>query len=1210
MCVSNACIISDVSISINTFLSNELCSEFKISNGVFILEENSTRNIFIDKDHFKITGKENTIIECKQNAGLAFKYVSNIEIQNVTFHNCGMIFNSTSQYPKSTNTTLTSKAALLFEYCRNILLKSIILNSSDGVGIQIYNTVGEVKISHSTISENKIKESHSISGGGGIYIEFSLCNPGTKGKNCNLTDSNFTNNATYIIRLVQFIRNIGSTADPERTGMIRAGHHKHFAFGRGGGMSVNIIGNASYNVFKIVNCTFKENIAQFGAGMYITFQDSCYGNLLHVKDSQFISNKVIARKLDYTGTTGGGVMLDYVIYNNQEDNVMHNKAIFNNVTFETNAAFVGGGFSFHASKEYNVTKPTNSLHFIGCHWLSNKAKLGAAIDLSMLHLYENGEQVKPHFINCTFVNNTVTSFTIEDVNDTYGIKDDGSTNTSGGYWPGTGAMYLDVFTVIFEGNVTFVNNIGGAVVAINSVIDVNSNSTVNFSNNCAELGGALYLSGSSWISVSSHVQVLFINNSAYFGGAIYYQKNGEHDLISSANCFIRYADVTLTPDHWHNVTFLFFDNCVSTDYGGDAIHTTTIVDCAWNGSFNPRNDYVLKQIFIGWPNFNFSSSVNRCTNFIQTSARYINFETIKEIRVAPGQKFKFPFNALNDFNSSTVKTFLLYNNEKQVSLPIPVKQTNGTTSFKTSKINNSFYLQFETIDNRKHIGYITVKVKNCPMGFELKNDACECIAAIKSSSYEGLDFCEPDLLELYVRPGYWAGDVGGFFSTYTCPFSYCIQTSSSVALTNDSDVLCNNRMGRLCGDCKDGYGLSVGTLDCVNCTGSHVTAWIILITTTYVPITIVFILLLVLNINLVVGPIHSFIFFCQVFPAVTLNNNQWGDYSSAITVISDIHSVIMSVMSLKFGRYSTTNYCLFLNMGAMDYYLLQYVSALYPLFIMAIILSIIRYCPGCTPARYLWYAIRPCIKKIRNRISIKQTVIHGFIAFFLLTYANFVNISFQILAFAYFEDKIGHHNPVIVPFIQGTIEYFGEHHQPYAFIAILLLMIFGILPLLLLIVYPIILMVIAYFEWDTTSQVQTLRRWVPVYKLMPVYDTFWSEFKPDCQVFAGLYFLYRFLAFSLSSFSPIIYQTYFGISILFTIIMFLHAFIQPYKKQSYNRVDILMFAMISILNSFMLIQSFLELRMYLIALLKHIYGLQLYWLGFQLYLYQATLYTT
>ena len=281
-------------------------------------------------------------------------------------------------------------------------------------------------------------------------------------------------------------------------------------------------------------------------------------------------------------------------------------------------------------------------------------------------------------------------------------------------------------------------------------------------------------------------------------------------------------------------------------------------------------------------------------------------------------------------------------------------------------------------------------------------------------------------------------------------------------------------------------------------------------------------------------------------------------------------------MSLKFDLYFTTNYCLAPSMNAMDYYLLQYASALYPLLIMLIILSIIRYCPGCIPAKYLWYTIKPCVKAIRKRTSIQQTIIHGFITFMLLTYANFVNISFQILVFGYFEDKTGQHRTVIIPVWQGTMDYFGEHHLPYAVIAIFFLLIFGILPPLLLTLYPVILMIIAYFGWDNTRQVHMLRKWIPLYKLMPVFDTFWSEFKPNCQVFAGLYFLYRFLPFAFFAFFPTIFQIYFGVSISFIIIMFLHAFFQPYKKHLYNRVDLFIFAIIGIINSFYAYSGFLR----------------------------------
>ena len=64
-----------------------------------------------------------------------------------------MVFNSTSENPNSIDATLSSKAALLFEYCNNVTLTSITVNSSDGVGIQMYNTIGTISISHSVFSE-------------------------------------------------------------------------------------------------------------------------------------------------------------------------------------------------------------------------------------------------------------------------------------------------------------------------------------------------------------------------------------------------------------------------------------------------------------------------------------------------------------------------------------------------------------------------------------------------------------------------------------------------------------------------------------------------------------------------------------------------------------------------------------------------------------------------------------------------------------------------------------------------------------------------------------------------------------------------------------------------------------------------------------------------------------------------------------------------
>ena len=1172
------CNVNDSRVSLNTYFVNKSCSDIHLENGVYYLEEDKVTNMFEDANYIRLIGKENSTIHCHYNAGLAFRNVSNIVLQNVTFHNCGMKFNSTSVNPDSpNNTTLISKAALLIEYCHNLSLSFVTIENSSGVGIQIYNTIGDVSISHCNFVGNKIlsNETGNFSGGGGVYIEFSLCQPGTNAIACKTTATKFTTNAIYTIEYTDFTQNIGSTTNPNRTAFIRAGNYTHFAFGRGGGLSIYLKGNASYNNFKILNCTFTNNSALFGAGLFIELQDTSNKNNFSIKNSHFKSNKVISERLGYTGTSGGGAMLDYIIFN-KDSGVLHNNVAFTDTQFESNSAFTGGGFSFHSSRESGVVNPTNHLHFTRCYWYNNTARLGAAIDLSILHSSENGQLIKPVFGNCTFKNNSVSGFGIDHRFDNYGVSDPNSNNSFGGYWPGTGIMYLDGITVDLSHNVTFFNNTGSAIAAIGAGINLYPNTVLNFTNNQGSEGGALYLSGYSWISASPNVQVLFINNSATsLGGAIYAQKSGEHDLVSNSNCFIRYSDNIKPPDQWENVSFKFIDNHAFVKDGGNAIYTTTVVDCAWNGSFNVVDNATLRNVFLKWKNFEFNCTKSNCSRYIQTSARsFKRLNTASRLKVAPGQIFSFPFEAQNDFGDSTATIFNIFSNDKQVGIPNPVVETNGSSMFTTKSTENFFYLQFETVDSRKHVGYINVSVKNCPLGFHLNISQCVC----NTEKYDGISYCSLNELEIYMEPGYWAGKICGNFTTYMCPSSYCKHNFSVIPLNNDSNVLCNNRTGRLCGDCLSGLGLEIGTLDCIKCNGSHFMAWTVYITTTYIPITIVFILLLLLNMNLAVGPIHSFILFCQIFPAITMDNNHWGNYNNALQVVNSIYGTIINVMSLKFDLQFSTKLCLSSEMTVMDYYLLQYLAALYPLLIMVVILSVIRYCPGCIPFKYFWHSIRRCVMAIRRRTSIQQTVIHGFITFLLFTYSNFVNVSFQILAYAAFEDECKNRQPVLVPIRNGTMNYFGSDHLPYGLTALVFLLVFGVLPPLLLMVYPVILSIIGYFGWDDTATVHTLRKWIPLYKLMPVFDTYWSEFKPNCKVFAGFYFGYRFLAFIIFSFSPSVYQIYLWMSVLFVMMLFLHSLIQPYRKSTYNKADIVMFSIIIMINSFYAYSEFLRTR--------------------------------
>jgi len=123
-----------------------------------------------------------------------------------------------------------------------------------------------------------------------------------------------------------------------------------------------------------------------------------------------------------------------------------------------------------------------------------------------------------------------------------------------------GTLYIDSIPTRFAGYARFSGNLRTALAAVAASIDFLEDCVANFSFNHGRNGGAIALFGYSFIRVHPGAQLNFIDNLAYFnGGAIFAKSVGEHDLISSRNCFIRFHDITVTPVHW-TAKFYFENN--------------------------------------------------------------------------------------------------------------------------------------------------------------------------------------------------------------------------------------------------------------------------------------------------------------------------------------------------------------------------------------------------------------------------------------------------------------------------------------------------------------------------------------------------------------------------------------------------------------------------------------------------------------------------
>ncbi len=103
------------------------------------------------------------------------------------------------------------------------------------------------------------------------------------------------------------------------------------------------------------------------------------------------------------------------------------------------------------------------------------------------------------------------------------------------------------------------------------------------------------------------------------------------------------------------------------------------------------------------------------------------------------------------------------------------------------------------------------------------------------------------------------------------------------------------------------------------------------------------------------------------------------------------------------------------------------------------------------PVVWLWSPFKRCLVHARREWNIRSSIIEAFATFLMLSYFRFLSISFKILLPAQVFDIHGDY--CLYLYSNASIEYFGEEHLPYAIMAILVLLVFNVLPLLLLLLY-------------------------------------------------------------------------------------------------------------------------------------------------------------
>ena len=896
---------------------------------------------------------------------------------------------------------------------------------------------------------------------------------------------------------------------------------------------------------------------------------------VEIRDSQFESNGCAKHNMeevrDVCGASpdagfGGGLQLTFNAFSKNyatvdDAAISHSRYLVRKSNFTKNCAVVGGGVSYLS---YRWQTDTVSMSFDDCIFEQNTAHLGSAVAMTPNRFSKmyGGNIVIPHFHNCSFLTNFIFDKCFES------FKAQEST--------GIGTVYSSSYNIDFQGSNDFINNWGSAIHIVNGILDFTA-SNVSFNNNTALWGGALALFGDSIMIVGSN-KYNFTSNTAFIqGGAIYVNLIDKADFTISRSCFIYYNG---TRNHlqssrvWHtNITF--HGNKALNRTGGHAIYATTLHSCQSEDSAFKSDS---KLIFANISELVFGEVVTLDNNDtlqpqIMTDGAWLEFNKSTPLEIIPGKRFHHGLKVKDDFGhylNVSFKVIIDIREAKNVSFdPSYSTFVKGVVKLTGSAGNNASIL-LSPVGPRYNYVKLNVTLLKCPPGYKLnKMSQCTC----NTDAHFGLLKCDNLEFKSYILPGFWVGLIDEILVTSECYFCVYNNSISSASSRSVYEVLLpqsyselnkavcgDTRTGVVCGVCQKGYTVHFHSpyYLCKQAKpfGCKL-GWFYYILSELVPVTAVFVFVLVFNISFTSGAFNGFILFSQLIGSLDL-------YAGGITAFSvaDKHKIddttegsriLYGFFSLDFFNSETLSFCLWQGATALDMIAFRYITIFYTVLLVVVVIFVMNKCGG------------RCLGRCCRITTVKVSVIHGISTFLVICYAQCVRVSLSLLLPVSLHTEINNSNVRLRSrvWFNGEVEHLSQQHWPYAIPAILILLTIGILPPSLLLTYPMLNKLLTVFGLEERRPFNVIfsMSW-----LKPLLDSFQGCYRDNFRFFAGLHFLYRW-SFLLIHWNSITYSIYFtGTGGILLFMLTLHTICQPYVKRAHNIVDTLLLANLVLIN--------------------------------------------
>ena len=457
---------------------------------------------------------------------------------------------------------------------------------------------------------------------------------------------------------------------------------------------------------------------------------------------------------------------------------------------------------------------------------------------------------------------------------------------------------------------------------------------------------------------------------------------------------------------------------------------------------------------------------------------------------------------------------------------------------------------------------MSAKVVNasCPPWFKLSNGTCKC-----GEEIDGIVKCNKALQESAILDCYC---MTYNESTEAVVVGACLYKCVGTKDTKDvvyrrmpktveelNHDMCGhlNRGGQLCGECKTNYSPPVYSydLECTMCSGG-LYSWMKYVGIAFAPLTIFLALVFCFRINTTSPKLHAFVTFSQGI-AIPVNVRflllATRSYSG-VSIVVRILATIYGFWNLDFFRAFISNQvCLKVN--TLQVLALDYSIAFYPLALIIVTYVLIElHDHNFRVIVWIWRPFHRCFARFRQKWDIKTSIIDAFATFLLLSNIKLLSLSTDVLTPTYVYNVNGSVVGIYL-YYDASIEYFGNKHLPYAILAVFVVLIFILLPMLLLLLYPMR----CFHQCLGCCGL----RWHALHVFM---DAFQGCYKDgtngtrDCRYFAGVYLLLRLMFIIL--FASVRNGMFCAMAILLLMgIVMVIARVQPYKAEfaAYNAID-------------------------------------------------------